>query len=204
MKIFSLSLSSMRYVVRGLLFFASVAFFLWIVNENIPLAGIKKIAYTFGTPNGIITQLRPMARLGQSGVENGTSFQKIIENPVYFDVRTPVTYDTMVVEVLYKNHTSHELGVGIKQFWTQTDFFVTPFKEIGTQGEWKMGRAEISLKGIRRLPGRYSLSLSLPGLVYRPDNDEYVLVSRAQIVLKKEPLTLKGMARSISEILYKK
>ncbi len=198
-----LSLLYIRWYVRGLLFLGVVTFFAWIFNENLPIAGIKKIQYTFGTPNGSITQLRPMARLGEHGNEDGISYQKIIEDPVYFDMRTPVTYDTMIGEIVYKKHTLKEFRIGIKQFPTQTNFFTVPFTSVSTQGGWIKGRAEISLKEIQRLPGKYSLSLSIPGLAYRPNSDEYVLVSNAQITLQRKPLTGEKIWQYVRESFHK-
>lgn len=194
------SFSKFHLLFRVFLFAVSVIFFGWILNENVPIAGIKKIMYTFGTPNGIVTQLRPMARLGQNGIENGISYQKIIEDPVYFDVRTPITYDTMSVEVLYKKHTSRQFGLGIKQFPTQISFFTAPFVSVGTEGEWNMGRVEIPLQGIDRMPGKYSLSLSLQGLEYNPKSDEYILVSRAEITLKRKPLSIEDIKSTIGKL----
>ena len=194
----------MRNVARIILFLISAVFFLWIFNENVPIAGIKNILYTFGTPSGSVTQLRPMARLAESGKEGAISYQKIIEDPVYFDLRTPIAYDTIVVEMLYKNLSSRTVGLGIKQYPTQTEFFITPFVPLSEQGGWTVARAEISLKNIQRMPGKYSLSLSFPGLAYHPNINEYVLVSRAQIVLQRKPLTLEDIRRYMYTFFTKK
>lgn len=198
------SFSHTRLFFRIILCIVSIGFFGWILNENIPIAGIKKITYILGTPQGIITQVRPMARVGESGNDGNIHYQKIIESPVFFDIHTPIIYDTMVITMVYKHKPSRQFGIGIKQFPPQTDFFITPFTQVETRGEWIVGRAEISLKEIQRLPGRYSLSLSLPGLAYHPTSDEYLLVSRAEIVLKRKPLTIESFLQSVNEILYKK
>ncbi|MBI2644970.1 hypothetical protein HYW94_02220 [Candidatus Uhrbacteria bacterium] len=177
-----------RLFVRICLFFGILIFFVWIFNENIPIAGIKKITYTFGTPHGMVSQLRPMARLGEQGRENGISYQSIKEDPVFFDIRTPISYDMLSVEIAYKNTTNKQFGLGIRQFLVQTDFFITPFEPAGMRDGWSIGKAEISLKDIRRMPGKYSLSLSVKGLKYYPDRIESVRVSHMQITLTRKPL----------------
>jgi hypothetical protein len=180
--------SHTRAYARICLVAAVGGFFVWIFNENIPIAGVKKISYTFGIPSGAVTQLRPMARIEEGGKEHGILYQTIREDPVFFDVRTPVTYNTLVVEILYKNNTNRPFGLGIKEFPTQLNFFVTPFESVGAQEGWVVGRAEISLNGIRRMPGKYSLSLSVKGLEYHPERNEGVRVSKMNIILKRKPL----------------
>jgi len=183
-----LSLLKAHQWIRGCLFLAVFVFFVWILNENIPIAGVKKITYTFGKPSGIVTQLRPMARIEENGEEGSVTYQTIREDPVFFDVRTPITYDMFAVEILYKNNTNRQFGFGIKQFPTQVNFFVTPFESVSMQDEWILGKAEISLKDIQRMPGKYSLSLSVKGLEYHPERNEGVRVSRIQITLKRKSL----------------
>jgi len=79
------------------LILASVGLFLWLFNKNFPVGGQLEVKAVLGFDRPMISRLGPDPRLK---VEDG--YQVVLDNPVYFDLRSPRWFNQARVELVYK------------------------------------------------------------------------------------------------------
>ncbi len=172
---------------RFVLFVVITLFVLWICDQNVPFAGHKRIEYTFGELNGVISQLRPLSRASTIGEANAPKgVQIVFEDPVYFDIKTPVSYENVVFTVAYQNHSNRKLGIGMKmgEGW---NFLVKPFNETRTE-DFQESRIAFDLRNVPRVNGKYTFLFSIPGLTLQGREKEFVTFSHMSVELERPPL----------------
>lgn len=163
-----------------------VVFFGYVFNQHIPFTGVRIISYTFDRPHGAIGIFRPPARYELVEGEKGRSIAKIIEDPVYFDIKNIAPYRSAEISFTYQKHTSRSVQLAAKPVSGGEQFTIIPFRE-DKMGDWMIGTADVDLSAVSRQNSKYTFALSIPGLVANA-SDEYVLVSRMNIRLERSPL----------------
>ncbi|MBI4240038.1 hypothetical protein HY620_03550 [Candidatus Uhrbacteria bacterium] len=169
---------------------------LWIIDQNIPFAGAKRIAYTFGSLHGQVSQLRPLSRATSLDLSKNPQTQTVFEDPVYFDIKTLVPYQRIIFTVLYQNHSGRQIGMGVKdgEGWK---FALKPFKEgiqsvsakaTADKGEWTVGEVEFDLTKSSYANGRYTFLFSIPGLTIDKRAYEYIIFSQMNITLTRDDI----------------
>lgn len=163
-----------------------VVFFGYIFNQHIPFTGVRMISYTFDRPHGAIGIFRPPVRYELIDSEKTGKIAKIIEDPVYFDVKSSVPYRTASFSFAYQKHTSRTVQLAMKPASSGGRFILIPFREE-KKGDWTIATAHVDLATASRQNSKYTFALSIPGLVAN-DSNEYVLVSHMNIRLERQPL----------------
>lgn len=163
-----------------------VIFFGYVLNQHIPFTGVHVISYTFDRPDGAIGVFRPSVRYEFITSDKGGKIAKVIEDPVYFDVKSIIPYQSAVISFVYQNHTSRLVQLAMKPANGGEQFSIIPFLEE-KKGDWIIGTANVNLTAASRQNSKYTFALSIPGLVANSSN-ECVLVSRMEIRLKRQSL----------------
>lgn len=99
--------------VRIFLYAAVAGVFAWLVFRDLVVGGTLEAQYDFGAKSPFISVLRPQGRL--SGIEKderGDYFQGVKEEPVYFDVRLPRTFEKAEITFRYKNAGNPVIELG--------------------------------------------------------------------------------------------
>ncbi len=161
-----------------------IGFFLWVFNQNIPLAGTKIITYNFRELNGAVSELYPRVRTIDPSQEPQKEGRTIIEDPVYFDVRTRVAYEKALVRMWYKNRSGREVSLGLRIPGTDWKNVVASSPQKSREGEWEIIEAEFDLSGIPLVQNKYTFLISIPGLQYDSRQKETVIAWRADITLR--------------------
>lgn len=83
------------------------SFFFWLVIKNFPFYDQFKIEMKLGQDTSLVSSLGPPPR-----VKIETDYQKILESPVYFDVRTLPWYKTAQIYLIYQEAGQSLSGLG--------------------------------------------------------------------------------------------
>lgn len=173
-------------VARIVLVFSVLIFFSVIANSHVPLTGVKRIEYVFDRPHGSIGVMRPPVRY-RVEMNNGQSAARIMEDPVYFDIRTALPYERMEFLVRYRNESPYPFRVAARSSREGWSFDSYEF-ETHSDGAWTVGRTTIDLATVVRHNGKYTFALSIPGLVLETSNGASVIVRSLSINLYRDPL----------------
>src|SRR3989338_9514812 len=76
---------------------------LWLVYKDLVVSGQLRAKYNFHDRSPFITVLRPQSRIEPPQHEKGVWFQQIKDQPVYFDVRLPRSFDMAKVSMVFQN-----------------------------------------------------------------------------------------------------
>ena len=80
------------------------AVFLWLLYKDFIVPGVLFAEYDFVNKSPFITALRPQSRIGEVEQDpQGVHYQRVFDEPIYFDVRMPRLLDTAEVTLTYKN-----------------------------------------------------------------------------------------------------
>ncbi|MDP2656759.1 MAG: hypothetical protein Q8P11_04310 [bacterium] len=176
-----------RWIIRAVCIFILLAWMIWIIDANVALWGYKKVEYFFGDPGPVVSELQPVARLGpKETLEGKRSYQKMFEDPTYFDLITPVTYRRAKLKLYFRNDTNIPLRIGIR--WdSKSNYKLYDLIKDGEEDGWTVAKAEIDMTSARYENGKYRFVLSAPGLV-RGNPDRYIALSSIVIELYKDPI----------------
>jgi hypothetical protein len=89
----------------------------WLVNKDLVTSGRLEIFQDFNHNSALITNLYPENRSTSYQAENRDELvksQKIIQDPVYFDVRLPQSFKKVDLEFVYKNDLQPLIQVGLE------------------------------------------------------------------------------------------
>lgn len=92
-----------------------IIIFAYLVNKNVVFDGYLNIEYDFKTESPFISLLKPRGRIDQKIYTNDNSdyYQKLLVDPVYFDVKLPRSFKKALVEITYKNLHEPLLELGL-------------------------------------------------------------------------------------------
>lgn len=108
-------------IFRFIIYTVPIIVFSWLVYKDLVISGILEAEYDFSHPSPFISVLRPQGRLSEIMIDDqGNAYQKIVDQPVYFDVRLPRRFDTATVRLRYKNSDQRVFEIGAmvdKRLW---------------------------------------------------------------------------------------
>lgn len=170
---------------RAIIIAAVLFFIAWIVDQHVPIAGIRTIHYTSGVPNGSVTRPHPLDRVVTDDLAKVETF---IEDPVYFEVKTSVPYDHVELSFRYKNKLAVPLRVGVKRSDRENDILFSEVEEEKKDGDWTIATTAFDLSSVRRMNHRYHFLFSMPGLQYEYPEKGSLTLSRMTVRLVRLPL----------------
>ncbi len=97
--------------------------------------------------------------------DSGESFQKVYDDPVYFRVRAPRSFDRATVTVRFKKDENQKFALGGLVSWEDYKFDLQPLDNIFKDGDWQVATVNFNLSPLFTDDGRtYTFVLSLPGI----------------------------------------
>ncbi|MDO8571211.1 MAG: hypothetical protein Q7R79_00855 [bacterium] len=174
-----------------------------IVDQNVPFAGEKILTYTFEKPHNVIGRFRPWIRYRELNSSDGTKIVKIVEDPVYFDIWTPVRYQRARIEFTYQNRSQAVLSVGLRRSASQWDIQLQEVQSMRKEGEWTVGYAEFDLSSVELQYQKYTFLISAPGLVVEKPERGDILLKKQEVLLKRDPLVT-SLWKRINKQRYQK
>lgn len=159
-----------------------------VLNHAVPFAGRKTLSYTFGKPHSDIGAFRPWIRYETIKGKDGATIINMLEDPLYFDVKTPVQYKTARVEIVFQNNSKTPLHLGVRRSSEQFNIDTQPVTIFSKRDGWKMARAEFNLRGIPLYYQKYTFLVSVGGKVLENKNDDSVLLAKLGITLERDSI----------------
>jgi hypothetical protein len=161
---------------------------LYILNYHIPFSGVKEIRYNFRAPDGTVSHVYPVARVKDMARQDGRTYRAMIEDPVYFDVRTVAPYDTARIDLVYQNTTRTPLQIGMKLQSGETAFDLKPLQDERKEGQWTRGTAQFDLSRASYYNSKYTFAFSVPGLRAEQVDTGEIRLSQMVFTLERPPL----------------
>ncbi len=115
----------LRHVLRFAWFVLGAAFLAWIFWRNFPLTGVLSAQARTAEPNGFIGGFTPQDR-AKPVQENGVWYSDIVDEPVYFNLAAPRFYDTVRVQLRYKEEKQPYIALGARTDLDQWQFDLKP------------------------------------------------------------------------------
>jgi len=181
--------SALLLAIRAVLILIAAAFFFWLFDQNIPVAGVKNITYTFSEVGGPVSEPYPRDRLQrETGGQQNDRPIRMVEDPLYFDVRSRIDYETADIVLYFRNESARPVQLGMRVFGDTWRTLLPSGQSRSKAGEWDTIHAQFDLRSAPRFQSKYTFLLSVPGLRYDPNGKESLTISRADIRLTRKPL----------------
>jgi len=117
---------------RLVLFFWVLIFSLWLLWQNLVPSGYLKLNQDFCKPTVFISNLYPENRVGDLEIdEQGRCFQRFFDEPVYFKLKIPRSFEGARLKIYYQNENQPLFQVGLmklKQNSTDWQFQLKPIE----------------------------------------------------------------------------
>lgn len=159
----------------------------WLLWSNFAPSGEFFAVYAFErTP--WISAFRPGHRISEIREENGVKVQSLTDDPVYFDISFPITFERIIIEVDYKNSQNQPFKIGAFTSKKDWKFALKDFdskKDLGNG--WQTGIAEFDLSGLDKSGRKIMMILSLPEI--RKLGGE-VVIKEIRMKMNKTPITI--------------
>lgn len=179
-----------RLTIRVILIIAAGVFFLWLFDQNLPVAGVKIITYTFNEVGGPVSEPYPRDRVqNETATASTGSSIRMVEEPLYFDVRSRVDYESADITLYLRNNSSRQVQLGARVFGDTWQTVIPSDQRRATAAEgWDTINAQFDLRTVPRHQNKYTFVISAPGLRYEADSKESIYLSHADIHLLRKPL----------------
>jgi hypothetical protein len=170
----------------------------WLLWKNFVPSGEFSAVYAFErTP--WISALRPGHRISEIREENGVKVQSLTDDPVYFDITFPITFERVIVEVDYKNPLNQPFKIGaftskkdwkfaLKDLQSRQGEALTGLSKVPlVNGDWQTGIAEFDISGLDKSGRKITMILSLPEIRSRGGE---VIIKEIRIKMIKQPVNI--------------
>lgn len=159
-------------LISLLIYISPIVLLILVIMTDLNVNGTRSFVYDIGKDSAVISQLFPAQRL--EGVKLGK--QKIVSQPIYFNVLYPHRYDTAIVTIEAENLYNKEWKIGIQR--TGNDDWIYDLYEPD-----KSGTASIPLQNSRVTDRRIRFILSIDEV-----GISELYISRIEVILRRNPL----------------
>lgn len=122
---------------------AFLLLFLFLAIANYPFYGQQRIDMKLGQTTPLISQLGPEVR-----VVSEDDFQRILESPVYFDIRTMPWFNRAQIYVTFKEDNAIFEGVGGQTAPGFNYFLAEPIVRRHLSGDWNKAVFDFNLNDV--------------------------------------------------------
>ncbi len=173
-----------------------------LVYKDINPSGYLYAEHDFCTlHHPMISKFSPHGRILDIDKNDVGCTQRMVIDPVYFDVRMPQTYDQARIKLWYKKDNSVPLRIGPAMDLDAWQWQLKDIQYYKTKGEWQFGLARYDISGVDYDGNDLRFLISSPGL---DENQSQIVFNKIQIELIKQPLTASNWQDRIKEwILFK-
>lgn len=165
----------------------------WLLWKNFAPSGEFSAVYKFERIPWI-SALRPGHRVSEIRGENSIKTQSLTNDPVYFDISFPITFEKVIVEVDYENPLNQPFKIGAFTSKKDWKFVLKNFDEknplAGGGNGWKTGTAEFDLSGLDKSGRKITMILSLPEI--RKLGGE-VIIKEIKVKMFKKPIVISDL-----------
>jgi len=159
---FIISMKIFIRIIKILIIISPCILIGWLLWKNFVPSGNFSAVYKFErTP--WISALRPGHRISEIREEDGIRVQSLTDDPVYFDITFPITFESVVVEADYKNPLNQPFKIGAFTSKKDWKFALKDFDSKKDLGDgWRTATVEFNLSGLDKSGRKIMMILSLP------------------------------------------
>lgn len=160
-------LSTQRRLWCGLFVLAGLILLGWLAWSDLVVSGELRSTYAFTKPSPYILSLAPKDRLGDFhwGKDSGRSWQTIIDDPIYFDLRLPRQFSAVKFNLIYRADEQDTVKLGAFYNKDSYQYQLRDFDSISDIGDgWKLGTVTFDLTDKRFAFQKYQFMISAPTL----------------------------------------
>jgi hypothetical protein len=155
----------------------------WLIQKNFVFSGQMEAAYNFDKNNPFISILTPAGRtLGVEKYVNSDYTQKIIVEPVYFDLYMPTKFNKANFTFIYKAPSGRSVRVGQQIFDSGWNYH---FEDLNCEkiiNSWCVGNINFDLSKAYIEDKKINFIISSPGLDVSGEDIE---LTQIKVVLSK-------------------
>lgn len=184
-----MTIPTQRSLWRAVLAVAGLALFSWLAWSDLVMSGELRSTYAFTKPSPYILSLAPKDRLGRFHwiKETGQSWQSIIDDPIYFDLRLPRQFSAVTFNLIYRADIQDSVRLG--SFYNK-DSYQYQLRDLDSVSDigngWKLGTVTFDLADKRFAWQKYQFMISVPTL---RGSGRQVDIARIDMVATRPPLT---------------
>lgn len=160
-----LNIEKIYKILKTILILIPIITFVWIIDRNFVFSGHMNTSYTFDKNNPFTSILTPAGRaLKIERNDFGDYSQKIIIDPVYFNLYSPTKFKTAKFTFTYKNPLNRDIKIGQKIFNDDWSYWFENLRCDENIGGWCVGRVEFDLTKASLDKRNIKFMISSPGL----------------------------------------
>lgn len=160
-----MNLSKLHKIIRIFIIAIPVVVLAWIINKNFVFSGRMKAEYNFDKTSPFISVLKPAGRALEIERDNsGDYFQKIVIDPVYFDLYTPAKFSSVKLVFFYEAPEGRVVKIGPQVFGSGWNYYLQDLACEKKFNNWCVAELDFDLAGVFRDKKKINFIISSPGL----------------------------------------
>jgi len=177
----------MRYYkyIRIILISIPIIILGFLIYKYVCPRGVLKVDYDFCREDAFISRLSPGGRVLEIEKLDGYCQQKMVIDPVYFDVRLPQSFRQAGIKIWYQKNDDVILKIGPRFDSHQWLWDLKKVEFLENDGEWQVGVVDLDLNHVTMENNRIRFLVSSPWL---DKFGEEILFSRVEIKFEKLPI----------------
>ncbi|MCK5460239.1 hypothetical protein KAI52_03930 [Candidatus Parcubacteria bacterium] len=170
-------------IIRIILIIIPVLTFIWLLDKNCVFSDSLETVYRFDENSPIISILKPSGRvLKVERDESGDYWQKMIIDPVYFDLCLPTTkFKNAEFIFAYQKPKNQIIKIGPQIFNDGWNYHLEELKCEKIENGWCISKLNFDLSKVYIKDRKIKFMISAPGL---DKSGEFVKISQINLILE--------------------
>jgi len=185
--------------IKTILIFIPVIILAVLVYKDICPLGVLEVEYDLCRESPFFSKLSPGGRVLEIEKKKGYCEQKMVIDPVYFDVRLPQSFRKAEMEIWYqKSNAETPLKIGPR---LNPDAWAWDLQDVifyAPMADWSIGKANFDLTKTKMDNNRIRFLISSTGL---DESDKNIKFRYIKIRFEKEPLSWSNLLSRIRSLI---
>ena len=172
-------------IIKIMLILIPIIILAVLVYKDFNPSGYLKVGYDFCREEPFISKFSPLGRVLAVERINGACSQKMVIDPVYFDVRLPQRFNEVRLTIWYKKLSETKLQIGPAIDLSAWQWQLKDINYIRNEGNWQIGKTSYDLFLTQIDHNRLRFLVSSPNLA---DSGQEVIFKKIELEFVKKPI----------------
>ena len=172
-------------IIKIMLILIPIIILAVLVYKDFNPSGYLKVGYDFCREEPFISKFSPLGRVLAVERINGACSQKMVIDPVYFDVRLPQRFNEVRLTIWYKKLSETKLQIGPAIDLSAWQWQLKDINYIRNEGNWQIGQTSYDLFLTQIDHNRLRFLVSSPNLA---DSGQEVIFKKIELEFVKKPI----------------